>query len=54
MLEMRIDGEPVASSEDLARIIREHEVGDEVTLEYLRGDEALEGTGELSCNNEPC
>jgi S1-C subfamily serine protease len=49
-----IDGETVASSEDLARIIRGHESGEEVTLEYLRGDETLTGSGELVCNSEPC
>jgi S1-C subfamily serine protease len=49
-----IDGEAVTSSEDLARIIREQGAGDEVAIEYLRGDESLEGTGELACNSEPC
>ena len=49
-----IDGEPVTSSEDLARIIRERDAGDEVTIEYVRGDERLQGTGELVCNSEPC
>ncbi|MEL7209349.1 MAG: PDZ domain-containing protein, partial [Actinomycetota bacterium] len=49
-----IDGESVTSSEDLSRIIREREIGDEVEIEYRRGDEELSGTGELSCNNEPC
>jgi putative serine protease PepD len=49
-----IDGETVASSEDLARIIRDHDVGDEVSIDYLRGDENLSGTGELVCNTEPC
>ena len=51
---VRIDGEEVTSSEDLGRIIREHAAGDEVVIDYRRGDEALSGTGELSCNSEPC
>ena len=49
-----IDGEPVVSAEDLARIIRERAAGDEVTIDYLRGDERLQGRGELACNSEPC
>lgn len=49
-----IDGETVDSSEDLGRIILEHDVGDEIEVEYRRGDEELSGTGTLGCRNEPC
>ena len=49
-----IDGEPVADAEDLSRLIRQHDVGDEITIDYRRGDEELSGTGVLGCNVEPC
>jgi S1-C subfamily serine protease len=49
-----IDGEAVANSEDLARIVRERDAGDDVTVDYLRGDDARTGSGELACNSEPC
>ena len=37
-----IDGEPVETSDDLYRIIDEHQVGDRVKVTVLRGEGTLE------------
>jgi S1-C subfamily serine protease len=37
-----VDGDPVRSMEEFARLIRSHQPGDQITLEVVRGEETLQ------------
>ena len=48
-----IDGESVESSDDVARIVRGHDPGDDVEVEWVRGDDEESATATLGSRADP-
>jgi putative serine protease PepD len=49
-----LDGEAVTTSDDVATVVRSHEAGDEITVEWRRDGEAQSGTATLGCRSGNC
>ena len=43
-----VDGKPVETIDDLMALMEQHKVGDQVTVDYVRGNRKLAGDGDVA------
>ena len=48
---MAVDGQPVETIDDLMDLMEKHKVGDEVTIDYVRGKRRLQVMAPLQAVN---